>query len=124
PIPPDPGDFIGKHALGELLADLRVRFDFVLIDTPPVLQVGDAIALSTKVDAIVVVSRMKLVRRQMLNELGRQLATVPTPVLGFVLTDAGEEQAYGDGYGYGYGYGYPSRADEASEQPSHSRSRA
>jgi hypothetical protein len=47
---------------------------------------------------------MKVVRRQMLNELARQLKTMPTPVLGFVATAAGEEQGYGDGYGYGYGH--------------------
>ena len=53
-------------------------------------------------DGVVVVARMKIVRRQMLNELARQLRAMPTPVLGFVATAAGEEQ----GYGYGYGYGY------------------
>jgi Mrp family chromosome partitioning ATPase len=58
--------------------------------------------LSRKVDGIIVVTRMKIVRRQMLGELARQLATVPTPVLGFVVTDAAGED---EGYGYGYGYG-------------------
>jgi polysaccharide biosynthesis transport protein len=124
PIPPDPGDFIGKHALSELLAQLRKRCDFVLIDAPPVLHVGDAIALSTKVDGIIVVTRMKLVRKQMLSELGRQLATVPTPILGFVLTGAGEEEGYGDRYGYGYGYGYAyyPRAYEQPEKTESARS--
>jgi Mrp family chromosome partitioning ATPase/capsular polysaccharide biosynthesis protein len=120
PIPPDPGDFIGKQALSEILSQLRERFDFVLIDAPPVLHVGDAIALSTKVDGILVVTRMKLVRRQMLSELGRQLATVPTPVLGFILTGAGEEEGYGDGYGYGYAY-HP-HAYEQSERVETGRS--
>ena len=104
PIPPDPGEFVNTQVLSEILAELRDRFDVVLIDAPPVLRVGDAMTLSTKVDGVVVVARMKVVRRQMLNELARQLHAMPTPVLGFVVTAAGEEQGYGYGYGYGYGH--------------------
>jgi len=105
PIPPDPGEFVRTAALSEILAQLRVRTDFVLIDAPPTLHVGDALALSTQVDGIIVVTKMKTVRRHMLTELGRQLAASPTPVLGFVVTGAEEEEGYGYGDGYGYGYG-------------------
>ena len=113
PIPPDPGEFVGRPALSEILAHLRERADIVLIDSPPVLHVGDAMTLSTKVDGIMLVTRMKVVRRHTLSELARQLATVPSPVLGFVVTGAGEEEGYGYGYGYGYGHSYarPVRAE-------------
>jgi Mrp family chromosome partitioning ATPase len=104
PIPPDPGEFVNTQALSEILAQLRERFDCVLIDAPPALRVSDAMTLSTKVDGVIVVARMKVVRKQMLSELARQLGTMPTPVLGFVVTAAGEEEGYGDRYGYGYGY--------------------
>jgi len=103
PIPPDPGEFVGTQALTDILHQLRGRADIVLIDAPPALRVGDAMTLSTNVDGVIVVARMKVVRRQMLSELARQLATMPTPVLGFVVTDADAEA---EGYGYGYGYGY------------------
>ena len=117
PIPPDPGEFVNTHALSEILAELRERFDIVLIDAPPVLRVGDAMALSTKVDGVVVVARMKVVRRQMLTELSRQLAAMPTPVLGFVVTASGEEEGYGYGYGYGYGhYAKPYVQDTPAER--------
>ena len=59
--------------------------------------------LTSKVDGIVVVTRMKVVRRHMLGELARQLASVRSPVLGFVVTDAVRED---EGYGYGYGWNY------------------
>jgi Mrp family chromosome partitioning ATPase len=107
PIPPDPGEFVGTAALTEILEALRERADVVLIDAPPALHVGDAMTLSTKVDGIVVVTRMKIVRRHMLAELHRQLATSPTPVLGFVVTGADEEEGYGYGYGYGHYYARP-----------------
>jgi Mrp family chromosome partitioning ATPase len=69
--------------------------------------------LSTKVDGILVVTRMQVVRRHMLNELARQLANAPTPVLGFVVTAADEEASYGYGYGY---VSYHARPYEPSEK--------
>ena len=122
PIPPDPGEFVNTQALSEILAQLRDRADVVLIDASPALRVGDAMTLSTKVDGVIVVARMKVVRRQMLNELARQLGAMPTPVLGFVVTAAGEEQGYGSGYGYGHGY-YAKPYVE-SEQAGRARSKA
>jgi polysaccharide biosynthesis transport protein len=125
PVPPDPGEFVGTRVLTEILVRLRDRADIVLIDAPPVLHVGDAMTLSTKVDGIIVVTRMKVVRRQMLNELARQLSTAPTTVLGFVVTGAGEEDGYGEGYGYGYGAGhYHSRPYVQTEKAPRASDRA
>ena len=118
PIPPDPGAFVNTQALSEILTELRDRFDVVLIDAPPALRVGDAMTLSSKVDGVIVVVRMKVVRRHMLNELARQLGAMPTPVLGFVVTAAGDEQ------GYEYGYGYIAKQYVQSEQAEHARSNA
>ena len=128
PIPPDPGEFVGTHALAEILEQLRRRAEIVLIDAPPVLHVGDAITLSKRVDAVVLVTRLKVVRRQMLGELARQLAAVRTPVIGFIATGTKEEQGYGDGdayeYGYGCGYGHGSyyqRQPGPGERPAPAR---
>ena len=108
PIPPNPGEFVGSAAIARVLEDLRKLFDTVLIDSPPALQVGDAISLSAHVDALVVVCRMKIVRRPVLNELRRVLDASRAAKLGFILADAESE----DGYGYGYGQSaYYDRAD-------------
>ena len=107
PLPPNPGEVVGSSAIARVLEELRKLCDTVLIDTPPALQVGDAIALSKHVDALVVVSRMKIVRRPVLNELRRVLDTSPCSKLGFVLADSESEE----GYGYGHGaYSYYGRA--------------
>jgi Mrp family chromosome partitioning ATPase/capsular polysaccharide biosynthesis protein len=98
-IPPAADEFLESAGIGEVLEGLRQRFDFVLVDTPPLLAVGDVITLSTRMDAIVVVTRLGIHRRQ-LEELARQLHTCRAPVLGFILTGA----AHGDSYSYGYGY--------------------
>jgi succinoglycan biosynthesis transport protein ExoP len=101
PIPPDVGEFVGKEALGKILAELRERAELVLIDSPPLLHVGDTRALSSRVDGVIVVARLKVLRRPMLRELERVLDSTPAEKLGIVLTGAESE----DGYGYGYGYG-------------------
>lgn len=114
PIPPDPGEFVASLALTQLLSEMRGMADIVLVDAPPLLRVGDAMVLSAKVDAIMLVTRLEKVRRPMLTELERMLDAAPTHPLGFVITGAEAEQGYGYGYGYGYNYGYQPR--DASER--------
>lgn len=101
-LPPNPGEFVATQALADVLARLREEMDFVLIDSPPLLHVGDAMVLSARVDAVVVVTRANLVRRRTLEELRRVLDGIPAQKLGFVLTGAEEEA----GYHYGYGLAY------------------
>lgn len=92
PLPPDPGEWVGSVIVADVLAQLAARADVVLIDTPPVLHVGDALALSTRVDAMIIVVRLPFARRGALTEISRLLAATKTPKLGYVLTGAGEEQ--------------------------------
>jgi Mrp family chromosome partitioning ATPase len=106
PIPPNPGEFIGSHALERILLQLQTQFDRVVIDAPPALRVADAMTLSARVDAMVVVTRMNIVRRPMLNELRRLLDAAPAAKLGFIATGVPADEAYGVGYGYGHGYAY------------------
>jgi len=104
PVPPDPGEFVATKGLHTLLDRLREQADVVLVDAPPMLHVGDALVLSGVVDAVIVVTRANVVRRQMLDEVRRLLDTVPAQKLGFVLTGAESEE----GYGYGGSYYYRS----------------
>lgn len=115
PLPPDPGGFIGSAALTEVLDALRPRADIVIVDTPPVLPVGDAMTLSAKLDGIVIVSRLNLATRPMLVELRRQLEASPAAKLGLVVSQA-EAEGGADGAGrYAYSYSYqPERAGRDS----------
>jgi Mrp family chromosome partitioning ATPase len=85
PLPPDPGEFVAAPALGSVLAELRDSFDTILIDTPPALACGDAMALSGLVDGVVVVTRLNTIRRPMLAELRRLLATSTAVPLGVII---------------------------------------
>jgi capsular exopolysaccharide synthesis family protein len=102
PSPPNTGEFVGTRSLARVLAALRERGDVVLIDAPPVLHVGDAMALSAVVDAMLVVTRLRIVRRSTIDELMRLLDTTPAAKLGFVITDADLGEDYGVSYYYKY----------------------
>ena len=70
------------------------------------LAVSDAINLTPKVDALIVLTRVPSVRRQALEELRRILDNAPVAKVGFVLTGAeAEDGGFTGSYGYGYGYG-------------------
>jgi Mrp family chromosome partitioning ATPase/capsular polysaccharide biosynthesis protein len=112
-IPPDSSEFVGARVVADLLDELEERADVVVIDAPPLLNVGDALALSSNVDGLIVVTRLNLIRRPMLAELQRVLETCPTEKLGFVLTGADRE----DGYGYGYGGYYQYHSHEHERAP-------
>ncbi len=78
---------MNTQALRDVLRRLEERADTVIVDTSPLLQAGDAMTLSTKVDGLLLVVRLNVVRRKMLGELARILERTPATKLGFVLTD-------------------------------------
>jgi polysaccharide biosynthesis transport protein len=110
PIPPDPGEFVSSPALGKILGALRERAEVVLVDAPGALDVGDVVALASRVDGIVVVARSKVLRRRTLTELDRLLTMVRAPALGFVATGEGEDESYAAGVST---HGYRSPAFDA-----------
>jgi succinoglycan biosynthesis transport protein ExoP len=114
PIPPNAGEFVGTGPVLRLLHELTHRYDLVIIDSPPLLHVGDALTLSSKVEGVVVVTRLPNVRRPILKELKRVLASAPNAKLGFVLAGADLEEGYG--YGYYYSSPYASRQGEPSPE--------
>jgi capsular exopolysaccharide synthesis family protein len=114
PVPPNPAEFAGSHVLTEVLARLEEGADLVLIDAPPILQVSDAMTLSTKVDGLMAIVRLPDIRRPVLDELRRVLDSAPVVKLGFVITGASADDAYG--YGYGYGYAYASEGKRERER--------
>jgi succinoglycan biosynthesis transport protein ExoP len=101
-VPPNPGDLASSGRLSTLLAEISEKVDLVVIDSPPMLHVGDAASLSSNVDAVVIVARMQRLRRANVSEIHRMLGTMRVLKLGFVLTGVERGEAYGYG-GYGYG---------------------
>lgn len=109
-VPPDPGEWVGSRGLASVLTALRKRADIVIIDTPPLLHVGDAMALSDRVDAMIVVTQLQRVRRGMLAEVRRLLDRAPAALFGFVVIGTPAGSSY-DGAEYAarhYSY-YPQK---------------
>jgi succinoglycan biosynthesis transport protein ExoP len=106
-IPSPDAEFLAADRVSAALEELGEAFDIVLIDAPPLLAVGDAMSLSAKVDALVVVTHSGI-QRSILDELARELQNCDAPRLGFVLTGVPHREGYGYGYGHSYGYGAPS----------------
>ena len=105
-LPVNPGEFVKAKALqARVLEPLRTRFDYIIVDAPPMCIGGDALTLSASADALILVTRLGVIDRAALGDLKRQLATSPAPAIGFVLTGV----AAPDGYGYGYGRYAPER---------------
>ncbi|MDX6474646.1 MAG: tyrosine-protein kinase [Gaiellaceae bacterium] len=89
------GELLLTRGMNSLLDQLAKQADVVLIDSPPMLNVGDALGLSARVDAMLVVVRLNQIRRAELKELDRMLDAAIAPKLGFVVTGADEEPDYG-----------------------------
>jgi polysaccharide biosynthesis transport protein len=90
-VPAHADDIGGTMEIEQVLAQLESQADIVLVDSPPLLRVGDALALTAHVDAVLLVANLRAVRPTMLDELRRLLADCPVPKLGFVLTGANRE---------------------------------
>jgi Mrp family chromosome partitioning ATPase/capsular polysaccharide biosynthesis protein len=103
-LPPNPGELISGGGVAGLIEELKGDWEFVLLDAPPMSVVGDALALSARADAIIVMTRLGTVDGEMLRELERLLEASPAEKLGFVISGAKIGPAYGYGYGYAPGY--------------------
>jgi polysaccharide biosynthesis transport protein len=118
----DPSRVLKSNRFSELLSRLRQTYDLVIIDTPPILPVADALIMGRWVDGAVVAARFDASRMPLVERANRQLALAGIPVLGVVVNGVrGQKQSYNDyayGYGYGYGYGYNSQTDSSKESPS------
>jgi non-specific protein-tyrosine kinase len=79
-------EILGRQVVGDLLSELRARYDVILVDAPPILSFGDALALSSWIDHAIVVVRLGAVRRQDLEDLRRVLESSPAEPVGAVAT--------------------------------------
>jgi Mrp family chromosome partitioning ATPase len=96
PIPPDPGEFVASKSLVRVIETLMSWYDVVLIDAPPLLHVAGAIALASKVDAMIVVVDIDSARRATLAELRQTIQGTRALKLGLVVTGAKRARVYGD----------------------------
>jgi capsular exopolysaccharide synthesis family protein len=108
PIPPNPGELLQSEKLQQLLTELSKKFDYILIDSPPVGLVSDAMVLNQYASRTIFVVHYAVTRRDFLKTLEEeyQQGKLQRPAIVFNGVKASANYGYGNKYGYGYGYGY------------------
>jgi len=110
PIPPNPAELILSDRMKQLIDELQEDYDYILIDSPPIGLVSDALQLRDYVSNILIVVRHQLTRKVMLKNLEEMYKNKDLENSVIILNDIKRNRSsYGYGYGYGYGgyhYGY------------------
>ena len=102
-IPPNPSELLGSERMQNVLQRAKEEYDYVLIDTPPVMPVTDALIVSRFVDGMILVIASAEVKVEMAREVKNQLVNAGANILGVVLNKVRSEH---HGYGYYYYYGH------------------
>ncbi len=121
PIPPNPAEVLSSQLTGELLHKLKAQFDFVLVDSPPILSVADSRILATMTDAAILVSRAHSTPFDVVRRARSLLYGAGSRILGVALNGVDfKREGYGymaGGYGTTYGYSYTAAPHAQGDTP-------
>lgn len=125
-IPPNPMELLSSKRMEKTLHVLKESYDYIILDLPPVGEVGDALAIAKWTDGVLLLTRQHVCNRLALRSAIRQFEFVEAKILGIVLNCATEEvgsynKRYYKKYGYGYyrrskSYGYAKAATVSTEK--------
>ena len=117
-IPPNPSELLGSPRMEQLMKELESRYEYIILDTPPICAVADATILSKMASGVILVVRQGIATRENVNNALEKLKVANAKVLGIVMTGAANEKtkSYSKGKGYGYGYGYADNYAKAQMQ--------
>jgi polysaccharide biosynthesis transport protein len=118
PVPPSPADLLSSHRMREAIVELRHRFKFIVIDSPPVMAATDPVILSALTDGVLLVVRSGETPKEAFTRTRDLLTAVKCRLLGVVLNavDSSAPDYYYSYryYPYAYGYGY---GEDAGKRP-------
>src|ERR1700685_2551831 len=125
PLPPNPADLLSSSKLTEAIAELRTKFKFIVIDSPPVMAATDAVILSVQCDGVLLVVRSGETPKEAFSRTRNLLRSVNCRMLGVVLNavDSSAPDYYYSYRYYPYSYGYgaresaPEAHSDAGEEP-------
>ena len=101
-VPPNPSELLGSLAAKKVLSELRAHFDYVIVDSSPLLAVTDAAILAADADGVLIMARFGQTKREQLAHAVGNLKDVGAPLLGavFTMTPARGSASYSYSYGY------------------------
>jgi capsular exopolysaccharide synthesis family protein len=107
PIPPNPAELLNSERMKELLNDMKEKFDVVLLDTPPILAVVDALIVSSLSDSMVFIIKAGKTARLPFLRAVEELKQAKTKIIGVVFNEVKikERESYSPYYHY-YRYNY------------------
>lgn len=109
PRPDNPADLLTLPRFKEFLDLAREQYEFVVVDSPPLLAVTDPSVIAARADTVILAIRLSKHGRHDATRATEMLDSLGAKVLGVVVNAVGDTRKYGYGYGYGgyrYGYGY------------------
>jgi capsular exopolysaccharide synthesis family protein len=106
PIPPNPSELILGESMKEMMERLKKEYDYIILDTPPVGLVSDALELAQFCDVTLYVVRQNFTKKEMLTLLNNRSKRGELNNISIIFNGYENKAKYGVGYGYGYGYGY------------------
>ncbi len=110
PVPPSPADLLSSHRMRDAISELRRRFKFIVIDSPPIMAATDAVIVSSLTDGVLLVVRSGETPKEAFTRTRDLLGAVKSRILGVVLNavDSRAPDYYYSYryYPYAYGYGY------------------
>ncbi|WP_371263849.1 GumC family protein [Chryseobacterium mucoviscidosis] len=102
-IPPNPTELLSNGRYEDLLADLQGTYDYIIIDTAPLMLVTDTLLIANMADVTLYVTRSRHTEKSLIDFANKQVEGHKIKNVAFVLNDVNKEYfAYGNKYGYGY----------------------
>ena len=105
PTPPNPAELLDSIKMKDLITDLNKKYDYVIIDTPPIGLVTDGVILMQNADINLYVVRHNYSKAGALNIINNLYQQKQVDNIHIIINDFKHSSS---GYGYGYGYGYGS----------------
>lgn len=113
PLSPNPSELLGSAQMSDLLKIVQKAYDYVVVDTPPVNVVSDALLIAQQTAGLIFVTRQGQSRHDQLRKAIESCEFAKVKILGLVLNDVKSSGGYYNyHYGYGYGYGYGGGEDK------------
>ncbi|BFM42326.1 tyrosine-protein kinase domain-containing protein [Flavobacterium sp. CFS9] len=103
PIPPNPSELILSDAMREMILELKQKYDYIILDTPPVGLVSDALELAQFADVTLYIVRQNYTKKDMITLLNTRVKRGELSNASIVLNGYENKAKYGAAYGYGYG---------------------
>jgi tyrosine-protein kinase Etk/Wzc len=108
-ITPNPTELLSNGRYQELIENLKPLYDYIILDTAPLMLVTDSFLISDVADATVYVTRSGYTEKELIGFINKQIKDKKIKNVGLVLNDVSKMNS---GYGYGYKYGYGYTADQ------------